>query len=101
MSRIRSATTSRPGRQRSTFDQDDEFVAPESTHRVPFSKCTGQSGGHTAQQLIARFVAQGVIDVLEVVEVEEERRRRCVFDVATAPASVPPGSGSTSGWGVR
>ena len=81
----------RPGGQGGAFDEHDELVTSEPAHRVPFTECAGQSGGDTGQQLVARLVAQGVVDVLEVVEVEEERRQPGCAGDGRVPASARPG----------
>src|ERR1022692_2691368 len=62
----------RPSGERDSLDKYDELVAPEPTHRVPFTESTGKSGGHTGEQLITCLMPQGVIDVLEVIEVEKQ-----------------------------
>ena len=61
------------GLQGDTVGEDDELVAPESTDRVIRANCAIQTNADADEQLITGAVAQGVVDVLEVVEVEKER----------------------------
>ena len=55
-----------------TVDQDDELVTSEPSDGVAVAQDAGQALGHENEELVARGVAERVIDVLEVVEVEEE-----------------------------
>ena len=71
--RIRSATASATPGRRGPLGQHDELVATEASDGVALTQHLGQSGADLGQELIARPVTQGVVDVLEVVEVEEER----------------------------
>src|SRR3546814_964446 len=58
------------------LDQDHELVAAEATDRVdpPQRALEAPRDGH--QQLVADAVAEGVVDRLEVVEVEEHGGHR-------------------------
>ena len=60
------------GGQRGTLGQHHELVTPEAPDGVLLADGTCQPRRHRSQQLVARRVAQGVVDVLEVVEVQEE-----------------------------
>ena len=64
------------GCQRGSLGQDDELIASEASDRVTFAKRASQADTDSGQQLIADGMAQGVVDVLEVVEVEEEQGHR-------------------------
>lgn len=52
--------------------QDDELVAPETGDRVVRSDDRLEAGRHLDEHLVAGGVARGVVDGLEVVEVEED-----------------------------
>ena len=55
--------------------QDDgEFVAAQAGHGVGFPHAAGQALGHRLQQQIADMVAQGVVDVLELVQIQKHQR---------------------------
>src|SRR4051794_20618174 len=54
--------------------QDGELVAAQARHGVPRAQDALQPAGDGAQQLVARGVAEGVVDGLEAIEVEEEDR---------------------------
>ena len=58
------------------LQQHRELVAAEPGHRVPGAGGAAQPLGHPDQQLVTRRVPQGVVDDLEVVQVEEEQRHR-------------------------
>ena len=69
--------------------QDDrELVAAEPADRVPGADGGAQPRGHLTEQLVARGVAEGVVDLLEPVEVAEQD--------AEARAAVASGSASSS-----
>ena len=51
--------------------QDDELVAAEPRHDVGLAHDLAQPLGDRAQQLVAAGVAQRVVDLLELVEVDE------------------------------
>ena len=73
-------------------DDDGELVAAEARHLAAVAHDGGQPVRHLAQQLVADGVAQGVVDVLEVVEVDEHEARagRAVRGgVVQAPLEAP------------
>ena len=53
---------------------EDELVAAQSSHAVVFAHAFQQALGCHAQHAVADMVAERVVDVLEVVEVEEQQR---------------------------
>ena len=55
-------------------DQDDEFIAAEAAHGRAGRGQPRQPGGDLLEQQVADVVAERVVDLLEVVEVEEEDR---------------------------
>jgi hypothetical protein len=62
--------------RRAAARQDDELVATEPADGVALADRRGQPGGHLAEQVVAGVVAQGVVDLLEPVDVEEQRGDR-------------------------
>ena len=56
------------------FEQDNEFVPTEARHRVTFPDARFQAGRDFDQQLVAHGMAQGVVEGLEVVEVDQHQR---------------------------
>ena len=60
-----------PGR-RFAFDEHDELVAAEAGDRVGLSQRRRESRRDRLQQPVAGFVAEGVVDLLETVEVDEQ-----------------------------
>ena len=79
------------------FEQDRELVAAEARHRVGRSRRLHQPLRRRLQQAIAGVVAERVVDVLEVVEVEEHdrhaqlralRQRQRVLDPVPEQAAV-------------
>src|SRR3954451_10143288 len=54
------------------LEHDDELVAPEPGDGVLVADDGRETGGDLAQQLVARAVAEAVVDDLEAVEVEQE-----------------------------
>lgn len=55
-------------------EQDDEFVATEPSQHVLGSDLLAQALGELDQQLVAGGVAERVVDVLEMIDVEEGQR---------------------------
>ncbi|MNT28432.1 hypothetical protein D3C72_1641190 [compost metagenome] len=55
------------------FEHDDEFVAAKAGHGVGFAHAAHQAGGDLGQELVAHVVAQGVVEVFEVIEVDEQQ----------------------------
>ena len=83
------------------LDEHDELVAAEPADRVALAQDAGEPGGDAAQQLVAGGVAEGVVDVLEAVEVDEQRRRLDAVRGGRGRASARRGPGSARGSGAR
>ncbi len=60
--------------RRPALDEHDELVTTETGDRVAFAQRAQQSSGHRLEQLVARLVAEGVVHLLEAVEIHEQRR---------------------------
>ncbi len=54
--------------------QDDEFVPAQPRQHIAVAQAGAQPGGDLLQQLVAGFVADNVVDVLEAVEVDQHQR---------------------------
>ena len=52
-------------------EHHDELVAAHADDHVGLADDGTQPGRHFLEQLVARFVAAGIVDVLEAVQVEE------------------------------
>ena len=55
-----------------TREHHGELVAAETGHRVAGPHGAADAAGRDGEQLVARGVAQGVVDLLEAVEVEQQ-----------------------------
>ena len=53
-----------------------ELVAAEPRHEILGPQHLAQPFGHRAQQLVAAGMAERVVDLLELVEVDEQQRRQ-------------------------
>ena len=62
--------------QRELLGDHDELVATEASQRIGVADHAIQPGGDRSQELIADAVAERVVDRLEVVEIDEQRRHR-------------------------
>ena len=62
-------------------DQDDELVAPESSHHAVGAHRTQQSLRGGAQQIVTGRVTQRVVGRLEVVDVDEQHRAQTLGGV--------------------
>ena len=61
----------RPHAEGGVLNEQDELVPTETPHRVAVPQHRGQPCGDRHEELVAHRMAQRVIDVLEVVEVEK------------------------------
>ena len=66
-----------------TLYREGEFVAAGARYHVSAAQTLAQSGGGRLQQLVADGMAERVIDVLEVIEIEAQDRDAVV--VASQP----------------
>ncbi len=57
------------------FQQHDEFVAAQARQRIAFAQAGGQLPRHLLEEQVAHMVAEGVVDVLEAVQVDEQHRQ--------------------------
>ena len=89
------------GVQRELLGDHHELVPAEAPERVGPADHAVQARGDRLQELVADGVAEGVVDALEVVEVDEQRRRTGSGCAASARASARRGRGSGCGWGGR
>jgi hypothetical protein len=55
-------------------EQRDEFVAALPAHRVRTAYAIHQALGNRLQKLVADLMTQGVVDVLEAVQIEKQHR---------------------------
>lgn len=55
-------------------DLHDELVAAQAGHRVVVAQQAGQALGHLLQERVTDRVPAGIVDVLEVVQVDKEQR---------------------------
>ncbi len=76
---------------RTGFLDDGELVAAEPRQHVIGAHGGFQPLRHLAQQRIAGAVAEGIVDVLEAVEVEHQDRERQAADAELAVHLVEPG----------
>ena len=67
-----------------------EFVATQPGQRVGGADRGGDPLGDSAQQLIADGVAQGVVDVLEAVEIEQQDRNHAALAASTGQLLAEP-----------
>jgi hypothetical protein len=57
------------------WQQDGELVTAEPRHEVVGAQHASQPGGDEQEQLVADPVAEGVVDLLKAVEVEDAQRK--------------------------
>jgi hypothetical protein len=68
----------RARREREIFRDHDELIAPEAPERVGGAHDAVQARRDRSQQLVPGVVTQRVVDALEVVQIDEQRRDRRV-----------------------
>lgn len=68
--------------------QQDEFVAAEAGHGVGFPHGVSQAAGDFLEQFVARQMAQTVIDLFEIVQIQEHHRQQ--FLIAPGPGHLDP-----------
>ena len=66
--------------------EDDELVAAEARDHVLAPHDAPQPGCDLDQDLVAHVVAERVVDVLEIVEVDERQDRRFTLGARSVPA---------------
>ena len=54
--------------------EDGELVAPEPHEQVVLGRAGGEAPRDLAEQFVARGMAEGVVDLLEVVQVDQDQR---------------------------
>ena len=62
------------GRFAKLLEQNHELVSAQSRDRVGFADAGDDAPGNLLQQEIADVVAEGVVQRLEIIEVDEEQR---------------------------
>ena len=60
-------------------EHDHELVTAEACHRIRFPNTGNEAGRDLLEELIAGCVAQRVVHELELVEVDEDQRRRLLM----------------------
>ena len=70
--------------------QRHELVAAQAGHRVRSPQAGLHAGGHLAQQLVAGLVPQGIVHVLEPVEVDQHHRQRLPLAPGVGDLHVQP-----------
>ena len=60
----------------SVHEHDNELVAAEPNQQVSFAQAARQTWAQLLEKLVAGWVAECVVDLLEVVEVNEEEGER-------------------------
>src|SRR5580692_3447375 len=68
----------RSGRQRKLLGDHDELVSTEAPQCVGVAYDPLQARGNRAQEFIADTMTERVVDGLEIVNVDEQRRHRCL-----------------------
>ncbi|MNP33505.1 hypothetical protein D3C76_1267470 [compost metagenome] len=66
--------------------QDHEFVAAQSGHRIAGAQTRLESQRHFLEQLIAGIVPKRIVDLLEAVEVKEQHRQLPMITTCLADA---------------
>ena len=61
---------------RQIFEHDHELVAAEARHQIARAQALFEPFGHQAQQPIACSMTQGIVDLLEAIDVDEQQRQR-------------------------
>ena len=85
------------GLQRDLLGDHDELIPAQTTQRVPAAHHAVEACRDRPQQFVAGRVPERVVDVLEVVQIDEQRRHRHVWCEASARASARRDPGSTCG----
>ena len=90
-----------PGCQRELLGDHDELVPAEAPQRIGVAYHAVEPRGDRLQEFIADAVAERVVDVLEVVEVDEQRRHRRLAATRAREHLLDAVRGSRSGWAGR
>jgi hypothetical protein len=57
---------------RQTFEQHDEFVSADTRRRVDLPQLASQASGYGDEQFVTRRMAEGIVDVFEIIKIEEK-----------------------------
>ena len=68
------------GLLRFAVDQYRELVSPDAGQRVGLADATLEPLAYRAQQFVAPGVAEPVVDLLEIVEIDEDQHERAAAD---------------------
>ena len=75
-----------------TFEQQRELVSAETGDEIARSHGLAEASGHDAEQLVAGGVAQGVVHILEVVEVHEQHGLAATAMIRPGQHGLQPGT---------
>ena len=81
--------------------QHHELVAADAADGVRLAHAAADARGDFLQQLVADGVAEGVVDLLEPVEVDVEQRQPLPRRGGRGPAPPAGGRGTGRGWAGR
>ena len=81
--------------------QDDEFVAAPTRDQIARTDDGAEPGGDLRQELVARAVAEAVVDLLEVVEIEKHDGDAVGRQTVGAQRLRELDPRSCDGWAVR
>ena len=79
-----------------TVDQDRELVAPDAGQRVGIADATPKPLPDRAEQFVTAGVAEPVVELLEIVEIDEDQH-----EWATVDCLVEPLGERAAGWAAR
>jgi len=82
------------------LEQNREFVAPEPGQRVAVARAMADAHRHHPQEFIAGRMAERVVDILEVVEVEEQHGDEPVLGGRGGPVVLQSGLAAQARQGV-
>ena len=60
------------GGRAEVFEDDDELVTAEAGHDIRLADALGDALGDLAQEFVSGAVAEGIVEGLEVVEIDEQ-----------------------------
>ena len=58
------------------WEQNCKLVPSEPRHHIRVAQSLPQEPRHSLEHIVASFVAEGVVDILEVVEIDDQYRSR-------------------------
>ena len=70
--------------------QHHKLIASKAGHHIAAAHTGDQALAHLAQQAVSLLVSQGIVQILEIVQIDEQQRRKTGSQLACADRPLQP-----------